>query len=271
MRLDLHTHTTYSDGDLDINGNVLEAIKHNLDGIAITDHDNIDSWEEIDNNNYPITVIKGVELSTYYKGESVHLLGYYLNDGGDYLELNKFLINTRKERIERLNKIIDLLSKYDIILTPKEIIREADGAVARPHIARAIMKKYSDRGYTKEYIFDNYIGNDAPCYVPVNNFQTEDAVKLLHDNHCLAVVAHPLYIKKFNYRELKDLGIDGIESIYPYEFDNSKDVLKFTEKNNLIVTGGSDFHGPRTRDTIGKTYVDGERSKIFLKTINYKK
>ena len=69
LKYDLHTHTNYSDGDLDILGNVKNAVKLGLDGIAITDHDNIDSWEEIDNNNYPIDVIKGVELSTYYKGD----------------------------------------------------------------------------------------------------------------------------------------------------------------------------------------------------------
>ena len=111
IKYDLHTHTCYSDGDLDILGNVKNAIKLGLDGIAITDHDNIDGWEDIDNNSYKIDVIKGVELSTYYKGDSVHVLGYYLNDGGDYSELDNFLKKTREDRLIRVKKIIDLLKK----------------------------------------------------------------------------------------------------------------------------------------------------------------
>ena len=144
LKYDLRTHTNYSDGDLDILGNVKNAYKLGLDGIAITDHDNIDSWEEIDNNNYPIDVIKGVELSTYYKGDSVHILGYYLNDNGDYSELDEFLKKTREERLVRVKKIIELLKNYDINVTYEEIIKEADGAVARPHIVKAIIKKYPE-------------------------------------------------------------------------------------------------------------------------------
>ena len=139
LKYDLHTHTNYSDGDLDILGNVKNAYKLGLDGIAITDHDNIDSWEEIDNNNYSIDVIKGVELSTYYKGDSVHILGYYLNDNGDYSELDSFLKKTREDRLVRLKKIIELLKDYDINITYEEIIKEAEGAVARPHIVKAII------------------------------------------------------------------------------------------------------------------------------------
>lgn len=268
MKLDLHTHTTYSDGDLDINGNVSKAKELGLDGIAITDHDNIDSWKEIDENNYPIIVIKGVELSTHYKGESVHILGYYLNDGGDYSKLDEFLIKTREDRIKRLDKMIYLLSEMGINLTRKEILKEADGAVARPHVAKAIMKKYPELGLTNDDIFDKYIGNNSPAYVPVNNFQTIDAIKLLKDNHCLVVLAHPLLIKKFDYKELLALGLDGIECFYKYDFSHKEDVLKFALNNNLLVTGGSDYHGPKTRDSIGNSYLEGDECKTFLKKIN---
>lgn len=269
MTLDLHTHTTYSDGDLDISHNVLKAIEVGLDGIAITDHDTIDSWREIDQKSFPIKVFKGVEVSTYHKGESVHILGYYLNDGGDYQELNDFLIQTQKNRLERLDKIIDLLKPFQIFLTREEIIQEADGAVARPHIARAIMKKYPELGLTKNDIFDLYIGNDAPAYVPVHNFSTEDAIQLLKRNHCLVVLAHPLNIQKFDYRELFDLGIDGIEGFYYYTDKDYSSVVSFGDENGLLVTGGSDYHGPITRDTIGKMYLTGDRCKTFLKKIHY--
>ena len=271
LKYDLHTHTNYSDGDLDILGNVKNAYKLGLDGIAITDHDNIDSWEEIDNNNYPIDVIKGVELSTYYKGDSVHILGYYLNDNGDYSELDEFLKKTREERLVRVKKIIELLKKYDINVTYEEIIKEADGAVARPHIVKAIIKKYPERGYTSDYLFDNYLGNDMPCYVPVNYFDTKDAIDLLKRNHCLVVVAHPLLINKFNYQELVKFGIDGIEAVYNYSKDIKNDILSFTLNNKLVVTGGSDYHGPETRDSMGNAYLEDKYVFNFLNKINKRK
>ena len=271
LKYDLHTHTCYSDGDLDILGNVKNAIKLGLDGIAITDHDNIDGWEDIDNNSYKIDVIKGVELSTYYKGDSVHVLGYYLNDGGDYSELDNFLKKTREDRLIRVKKIIDLLKKYDINVTYEEIIAEADGAVARPHIAKAIMKKYPERGYTSNYLFENYIGNNKPCYVPVNYFDTRDAIELLKRNHCLVVIAHPLLITKFNYQELVKYNIDGIEAIYNYQDNIKNDVLSFTLNNKLIVTGGSDYHGPVTRDSMGSIYLEDKYVNLFLSKINKEK
>ena len=271
LKYDLHTHTSYSDGDLNISGNVENAIKLGLDGIAITDHDNIDGWEEIDNNSYKIDVIKGVELSTYYKGDSVHILGYYLNDNGDYSELDEFLKNTREERLVRVKKIIELLKQYDINVTYEEILKEADGAVARPHIVKAIMKKYPERGYTSNYLFDNYLGKDKPCFLPVNYFDTRDAIELLKRNHCLVVVAHPLLINKFNYQELAKYNIDGIEAFYNYQNDIKNDTLSFTLNNKLIVTGGSDYHGPITRDSMGSVYLEGKYVDLFLDKINKRK
>lgn len=267
MRLDLHTHTTYSDGDLEIEGNVKRAIELGIDGIAITDHDNIDTWEEIDEENYPIMVIKGVELSTYYKGSSVHVLGYYLNDGGDYQELDELLKKTREDRLKRIDKMISLLQPLGIKLTREEILSEAHGAVARPHVAKAIMKKYPELGLSMDDVFDKYIGNDAPAYVPVNHFLTTDAIPLLKRNHCLAVVAHPLLIKNVDFHELLDLGIDGIEGFYSYDFVPSEDVIKVGDEAGILVTGGSDYHGPVTRDTMGSITVDDERAKEFLKRI----
>lgn len=271
MKYDLHTHTTYSDGNLNIDGNVSKAIELGLDGIAITDHDNIESWKEIDSKSYDIDVIKGVELSTYHKNDVVHVLGYYLNDGGDYSELEEFLRKTSTDRMVRLRKIIKLLERFNIYVTKEEILRETDGVVARPHIALAIMKKYPERGYTKDGLFKDYLGNDGPCYVPINNYETKDGIELLKRNHCLVVIAHPLGIRKFDYKELNDLGIDGIETFYKYRYDVEDDVLDFALANGLVITGGSDYHGPITRDTMGEVYLEGNYVDKFLDRINKRK
>ncbi len=269
MKYDLHTHTKYSDGELTIDGNVKKAIELGLDGIAITDHDNIDTWQEIDNNEYEIPIIKGVELSTYYKGESVHILGYYLNNNGSYEKLDQFLKDMRHKREKRTLKIIELLKEYGINITYKNIEKFADGAIGRPHIAKAIIEAYPQNNYTIQDIFDLYIGDGKPCFVKISEFQTEDAIRILKENNCLAILAHPLIIKKVDYREILSLGVDGVECYYPY--DENKDyqeVINEAKKRKILITGGSDYHGPTVRNTMGREYLEGEELIRFLKSIN---
>ena len=269
MKYDLHTHTKYSDGELTIEGNVRRAFELGLDGIAICDHDNIDSWQEIDNSKYEISLIKGVELSTYYKGENIHILGYYLNNNSPYEELDKFLKDMRKKRETRTKRIIELLKKQGINIEYKNIEKFADGAIGRPHIAKAIIEAYPQKNYTIDKIFDLYIGNGKSCYVKTSELQTEDAIRILKENNCLAILAHPLLIKKVDYKEILSLGVDGIECYYPYE--NKKDyheVIKEAQKRKILITGGSDYHGPIIRNTMGKEYLEGEELEMFLKAIN---
>lgn len=270
LRYDLHTHSKYSDGEYDIKGNASRAKELGFDGIAITDHDNLDSWKDIDINNYNFNVIKGVELSIYYNGVNVHILGYYLNDGGNYEELENFLSKIREYRKERAYKVIELLKKCNIEITYEEVAVMADGAIGRPHIAQAIINKYSERNYTIDDVFDKFIGNNAPAYVKSFNFETKDAIAMLKRNHCLAVLAHPLFSNKYDYKEILKLGIEGIEVYYPYLSGKKyEEVLEFAKKNNLIITGGSDYHGPNIRNTMGKEYLKNEELSSFLKAINY--
>jgi len=265
---DLHIHTKYSDGELDIKTIVKKAQELGISGIAITDHDNIDSWEEIDKNSYDIPVLKGVEISTYHNEKVVHLLGYYLNNNGPYQELKLFLEKNMSDRITRLAKIIELLKKYDINITQEEILKEADGAVVRPHIVSAILKKYQDSIYTKDYLYEHYLGDNKPCFVPVNKTNTKDAIELLHRNNCIAIIAHPLYTDGLNFQDLLSLNIDGVECFYKYRFQTDNTVLKFAEQNNLLVTGGSDYHGPNIRDSMNEAYLEGEYVNKFLKRLN---
>ena len=271
LKYDLHTHTKYSDGELDILGNIKRAKELGLSGIAITDHDNLDSWKDIDSNNYDFYVIKGVELSTYYNGVNIHILGYYLNDDGSYSELEQFLAMVREKRKERVYKVIDLLKNFEIELTYEEIASYADGAIGRPHIAQAIINKYPERNYSMNEVFDKYIGNNAPAYVKSFNFETKDAIDMLKRNHCLVVLAHPLFSDKYDYKEIFDLGIDGIEVFYPYtEHKNYEEVLNFAKDNDLIITGGSDYHGPFVRNSMGEEFLEEPYIIEFLKDINIK-
>ena len=270
VKYDLHSHTIYSDGEFTVEGNVNRAISLGLDGIAISDHDNIDSWKDIDNKKFDIPVIKALELSTFTNGENVHVLGYYLNDNGDYSELDNFLKEMRENRDKRVYRIIDLLKQLDINVTYENIIKYADGSVGRPHVAKAIMEAYPERNYTIDEIFDNFIGDGKPAYVPSSNLDTKDAIDILHRNHCIAVLAHPLLIdnKKVNYKDLLNYPFDGVEYFYPYKDESYQEVLDIANEKNLLVTGGSDFHGPNVRDTMGLEYNRDHYLERFLKRIN---
>lgn len=270
MKLDLHTHTKNSDGEKTVLGNVERAIELGLDGVAICDHDSIESWKEIDNINKPIKIIKGVELSTFYENDSVHVLGYYLNKG-THQELETFLTTQKKLRMERVYKIINLLKEhFNIELTYEEIAKYADGVIGRPHIAKAIIAKYPEKNYTIQDIFDLFLGNDSPAYVKSSNLQTKDAIDILHRNNCIAVMAHPLLIKKHNYQDVLSLDFDGIEVFYAYEDPkcNYQEVLENVKDKDLLLTGGSDYHGPNVYDSMGKAYLEDEYAIEFLKRIN---
>ena len=275
MKYDLHTHTSFSDGEKTVAGNVERAIELGLDGIAICDHDNIESWDVIDNESFAIPVIKGVELSTYTNGTSVHVLGYYKNDGGDYSELGKYLRDMKERRKQRILKMIELLKQFDIDITYESVAKFASGSIGRPHIAKAIMEKYPERNYTIDQIFDLYINDGKPAYVRTYNLQTKDAIKLLHDNHCIVVLAHPLLIDpaKCNYKDLLNEDFDGVEVFYAYLTENNRYQLVYqeAEKKGLLMTGGSDYHGPRVKDTMGRAYLTDERVEEFLRSINYKR
>ena len=267
-KLDLHMHSTYSDGTLTIKELVDKAGSYKMSGIAITDHDNIESWKEIDNNNFNIYVIKGVEISTRYKNDVVHILGYYLNDNGEYTGLINKLNEICEQRKNRVKEIIKKLESFNIIITYDEVMKHADGAVARPHIVKAILEKYTDRGYTFDSLFEDYLGNDKPAYIELKEFGSYEAINLLHENHCIAVLAHPWSIKKFDYKEILQYGLDGLECDMTYAVVDSRKYLEFAKENNLIVTAGSDFHIPDIFNEIGYNYIEKEYSKLFLSRIN---
>lgn len=266
MKYDLHTHSIYSDGELSIEDNVKWAKDLGLDGIAATDHDNIDSWEIIPNNTYELDVIRGVELSTQYKGVNVHVLGFY-KGSGDYSELNNKLHELREKRENRVYLIIDKLKALGINISYDDVKKYADGSIGRLHIAKAIIEKYPEKNYSVNDIFDLYLCDNGPAYVPTGKLDTEEAVSLLKRNNCLVILAHPLKIKNISYKEIMKYDFDGIECYYPYKNKNYKTIHKFAKDNNLIVTCGSDFHGPIVRNTMGDAYLEGEELDLFLKLI----
>ena len=272
MKADLHNHTMHSDGIYSVYDLVVMAKDKGLTLVAITDHDNLDSYNvylQI-KDKLPIDTLIGIELSTWYMGENVHILGYFYNNCNPGEELVQFLKDMKAKRIMRAKKMITNLKEYfDIEVDYDEIARDAKGIIGRPHIVNAISKKY---GLSTEEAFKKYLTNQSKAFVATSNTSVKEAIDLLHRNNAIAVWAHPVHNKnKFNELDIINMGIDGLEGNYP---DNTKeDTLRYRDlcnKYNLLFTAGSDFHDHVSHSEIGTAYIEDIDINKFLDKLNLK-
>ncbi len=259
MKADLHMHSNFSDGKMEALDLIKYCEKKGLNVISITDHDNILSHKI--NYEGSLKIIKGIELSTKRNNESVHVLGYF-RENSDLRELEAYLEMMEKSRIERALKIISLLKEhFDIDITLDDF-ENYKGVIARPHIAKAIIKKGYD--YTINEIFEKMIGDDCPCYVPSSDLKTEDGLALLKRANALTVLAHPVLLKKNDYHDVLALGFDGVEAIYPLNTLGFERKLREEYDGKLIFTAGSDFHGDTMHKDVADVVLDGYETKLFL-------
>lgn len=271
MKIDLHVHTTASDGRFSPSQVVDLALNNSVDFLAITDHDTTNGIDEAisyskDKN---IKIIPGIELSTIHNNESIHLLGYFKDDNYKNKELLNFLEDLKISREVRAKKIINNLKKYFNIEIYYEDIKD-NYIIARPHIAKAIIKR--GYNYTFDEIFKRFIGNDSPAYVENKKISLEDGIKLLKKYGALVSLAHPVLIKKSNVEDLiKNYDLDGLEAYY--SINSQLDTAKFINvgtKYNKILTCGSDFHGIENdskHGEIGSVSLDDKRINEFLEKL----
>ncbi|MGL5354836.1 MAG: PHP domain-containing protein [Clostridium sp.] len=242
---DLHCHSTNSDGKFPPNEVVNQAFKNGVKYLAITDHDTVSGIDEALNaaNELGINLIPGIELSTEHNGESIHVLGYFKGDDYKNPELLKILDEIKKRRVERAYEIVERLDKYfKIKLDINKVLAGGNDTIARPHIAKAII--YAGYPYDMTYIFNNIIGNDCKAYVPSTKMSTKEGIETLKRFNALAFLAHPVYIKKTPLSEMLSFGFDGIEALYSQNTnDQNNKFLEIAEKENLLVSCGSDSHG----------------------------
>lgn len=267
MKVDMHTHTLYSDGLLSPKELIDLAIEKNLSGIAITDHDTIEALEEA--NQYVKTkdnfiLVTGIEFGCEYKGKEVHLLGYFIDyDHSDLIEITEKL---KESRVARGEKIVDKLIKLEVDINIDDVKKFArDNYIGRPHIARALVEK----NYVKDIneAFDKYLKKGAPAYVERFQLSIKESIELIKKTKGLSVLAHPGLIKD---KEVIDyvisLGIDGIECYHSKHKDNEiNDFIELAKTNNLIITGGSDFHGEE--NILGNHYIDFNHSPILNRRV----
>lgn len=275
MEVDLHIHTTASDGTFSPTEVIKKAMELNLKAIAITDHDNVDGLAEANKfakeNNFEL--INGIEFSCNIDEKEVHILGYFLNLKDKlFLERIDKLLETRNERNK---KMIEKLNNNGIIINIENILKESGGKIlGRVHFANALIKK----GYAVDIddAFKKYLSKDGLAYVPRINCHPKTVVKYLKENGAFVSLAHPKYISKDDnfvlnlIKELKEYGLNGLEVDYPsYNKEESIKYKSWAKKLNLVRTGGSDFHGDNRKHLmIGANGISYEQLTLLKREIN---
>lgn len=259
MRIDLHTHSSVSDGT-DPPGVLVEAAKAcGLDVVALTDHDTFAGIPEAveAGRRAGITVLGGVELSTQFDGRSVHLLGYGCRT--DDPPLTAELARLRTGRTGRLDAMLDKLADLGVSLTADEVWRQAGSApsLGRPHVADAMVAKgfVADR----DEAFARYLDDDGPAYVPRYATDLADAIGLIHDAGGAAVLAHPwargsaATLTAETIAKLAAGALDGIEADHPDHDAGTREALRaLGARLGLVCTGSSDHHGTgKTNNPLG--------------------
>jgi predicted metal-dependent phosphoesterase TrpH len=244
--VDLHVHSTASDGKYAPEAIVSKAAGLGLKYLSLTDHDTIDgigpALEAV--KNFPgLTFIPGVELSTDLADGEAHILGYFI----DYTspELKKELEKFRNSRSIRARRMVEKLADLGLEIDWARVQEIAgDGAIGRPHIAQAMQ----EQGYIGSFneAFDKYIGHGGTAYVEREKITPAEAVALILRCNGLPVLAHPFTVKDPEEMviTLKKAGLIGIEAYYKDNTpEKTEDTLKLAEKYGLIATGGTDYHG----------------------------
>ena len=248
-RLDLHLHTTHSDGSCTPTEVVTMAHRAGVTALAITDHDIMTGVTEAitAGQQCGIEIIPGVEISSIAGNSELHVLGYFLDrQDSDLLARLKTL---RDERHRRNPQIIERLQTLGIDITYDEVRALAGSdSVGRPHIARALMDK---RVVTSaKEAFDRFLAEGKPAYVPRVLPSPAEAIRWIKAARGLAVLAHPTWVKVAEQslvdlvRQLKADGLDGVEVYYStHAARQTREYLGLAQQLGLLVTGGSDFHG----------------------------
>jgi predicted metal-dependent phosphoesterase TrpH len=248
--VDLHLHTTASDGVLSPSEIVRYAKEKGLQALAITDHDTIEGCEEglAEGKRIDFEVIPGIEISAEHSPGSMHILGFFLDI--HHPLLNDRLEYLQKARAERNPKIAEKLTRLGIDITFEEVQKASGGGqVGRPHFANVLLEKKYVRSFQEA--FDRFLKKGAPAYVDKFRFTSKEALHFINEANGIAVLAHPNTLGMTGYSELDKLiqklvqeGLKGVEVYYPEH--SSLDVVQYkslAEKYGLLLTGGTDYHG----------------------------
>jgi predicted metal-dependent phosphoesterase TrpH len=266
-RVDLHSHTTASDGGMAPEELVARAAELGIEVLAITDHDTTDgiSPAVAEAQRWNITVVPGIEISTLSGRDEIHLLGYFVNL--DSPELQAMLLRARAARLERAQGMLARLASFGLAVEWERLVEIAgkSRAIGRPHVAATLL----EAGHVSSYneAFDLWIGRGCPAYVERLKLSPEDAIQLVRNSGGVPVLAHPyIYDRNGAFKtglnlnrwlpRLREAGLVGVEVYYPhYPHRIIRQLLAMAIQNRLLITGGSDFHGGFLGNGLGSVAV----------------
>lgn len=251
--IDLHVHSTFSDGTNTPAELVKLALNAGLSAFALTDHDTTGGIAEAQKALADtgacerLRVIPGVEISAAYKDRDIHILGLLINPENP--ALSEALQIARNNRVRRNQTMLQRLCDAGYPMTEAALLQNSDAAcIGRMHFANALVA----HGYAKttQDAFQRFIGPDCPYYVPRNYLTPESAISLIRDAGGLAILAHPLlyHLERPELeqliRQLTEFGLSGLEAIYTSNsVEDEQYVRTLASRNSLLISGGSDYHG----------------------------
>lgn len=266
-RVDLHIHTTASDGFYSPQEVIKKAVSAGLNIISITDHDTIDEVK-LYADKVGIEVVTGIELSAEFDNREVHILGYFFDHKDKEFLLS--IDNFRKSRFERVKKFITKLNEQGIMITLNDVIAKSNSSsLGRPHIAQAII----DKGYAKSFyeVFAKYLGNNSPSFVKKDFLAPETAFELINRAGGISIIAHPGAISEVTVRNFIKSGVNGFEVNHPSHSSLQKKYYsEVITKYNLIGTAGSDFHGGKRSDesNLGNFYLTTTQFNLIRERVH---
>jgi predicted metal-dependent phosphoesterase TrpH len=261
--IDLHTHSTASDGIYTPAELLRQAHSVGLRILALTDHDTTNGLDEASATaqHLGIDFIPGIEINTDVGSDEIHVLGYYLHyQRPEFQQVLQILRDARERRGQRM---VELLNEQGIAVAWERVREIAQGAVGRPHVAKALLEAGAVQSISEA--FDKYIGKGRPAYVPRYKLAPVDAIRLIRSANGLPVMAHPIDLPGLDelrkwLPELVEAGLVGLETYYgPYTEEKELQLRALADQYHLIPTGGSDFHGPGIHPTpLGGRFVPFE-------------
>lgn len=266
--INLHTHSTWSDGTLEPAALAREAARAGVKYFSLTDHDGTGGWAEMEPalKEAGLTYCYGVELSTCLH-ENLHILGYGVTPSDP--ALNASLEEFRARRVTRIKKVLELLKGLGMEVAFEELPRPGNRTVGRPQVADVLRSRKIVP--TRSQAFKRYLAPGAPAYVAPNGPSVAEAIKVVKAAGGKAVLAHPGAVAKvLDLAAWKDLGLDGIEAFYPsHTGAATREFVSLAARYGLFVTAGTDFHGPGTErgDMAGFEFQEeyfSEIKKTFL-------
>jgi predicted metal-dependent phosphoesterase TrpH len=243
-------HSTFSDGLFSPTELIGKAVKRKLAAISLTDHDCLDGTKEAvaAGKEMDVEVLSGVELSCEFKERDLHILGYGVDPY--HAEFQEMLQRFRDTREKRGMKIVEKLNKLGVTIDADDVMAKSEhGALGRPHIA-AVM---AEKGFVKSAVeaFDKYIAEGGPAYVPKFKMSPPEAIRYIRLAGGLSFIAHPgIFLTDMDEMStLLSEGFDGIEVYHPkHNVATVKALTSMAEERDLLLSGGSDYHGFTNRD-----------------------